>query len=112
MDLKKTGYGVAYDHIGIPTIHPSEGEVYQADISAYVLRVGTDAMRVEKIRFEADAPFPDEVKTRTHVAFKVDSLSEAIFGKQIVMPPTEFKPGIRFAFVDIEGVLIEVFEID
>ncbi|WP_051073455.1 VOC family protein [Rhodopirellula bahusiensis] len=111
MDLKNTGCDVAYDHIGIPTIHPSEGEVYHPDICAHILSVKTDALRIEKIRFDADAPFPDDVKTRTHVAFKVDSLSEAIFGKQIVMPPTEFKPGIRFAFVDIEGVLIEFFEI-
>tara|TARA_R100000365_G_C2733888_1_gene63584 strand:- start:696 stop:1034 length:339 start_codon:yes stop_codon:yes gene_type:complete len=111
LDLKNTGYDVAYDHIGIPTIHPSEGEVYQADISAHVYRVGTDGLRIEKIRFDTDAPFPQDVKTRPHIAFKVDDLAEAIFGKQIVMPPTEFKPGIQFAFVDIEGTLIEFFKI-
>ncbi|WP_145391691.1 hypothetical protein [Stieleria neptunia] len=68
-------------------------------------------MRIEKIRFDHDAPFPEDVKTRPHVAFKVDDLGEAIFGKQIVVTPTEFKPGIRFAFVDIEGALIEFFQI-
>ncbi|MEO1617853.1 MAG: hypothetical protein AAFV88_18515 [Planctomycetota bacterium] len=68
-------------------------------------------MRIEKIRFDPDSPFPSEIKNRPHVAFKVDSLEAAILGKQLVVPPTEQKPGVRFAFVDVEGVLIEFFEI-
>lgn len=102
---------VVYDHIGIPSTDPTEAEVYQPDICAHVCRVGEDALRIEKIRFDADAPFPDDVKTRPHIAFKVDSLNEAVAGKRIVMPPTNSKPGIRFAFIDVEGVLIEFFEI-
>ncbi len=101
LDLKQINCGVAYDHIGIPSTESSEGEVYQPDIKAHVCRIGGDALRVEKIRFDADAPFPDDIKNRPHVAFKFDSLDEAVSGKRIVMPPTELTPGIRFAFVSV-----------
>ena len=111
MDLQHEKVGLEYDHIGIPTTENSEGEVYHPDIKAHVCRVGNDSLRVEKIRFDPDAPFPSEIKNRPHVAFKVDNLQAAIEGKHIVVPPTEHKPGVRYAFVDVEGVLIELFEI-
>lgn len=112
LDLQSPRFGVSYDHIGLPSTEVSEGEVYLPEAYAHVCRVGTDMLRIEKIRFDTDAPFPKDVKARPHIAFTVDDLGEAIFGKQIVMPPTEMMPGFRFAFIDIKGVLIEFLQID
>ena len=111
MNAGKQRFELVYDHIGVPTNEKSDDEVYSPDIHAHFWRVGNDPLRIEKIRFDANAPFPDEVTSRAHVAFKVDSVEKAIEGKRIVVPVTELKPGIQFAFVDVEGVLIEFFEL-
>lgn len=111
MAAKHSIYDLSYDHIGIPTDERSDDEIYSPAIQAHFWRSSDDPLRVEKIRFDADAPFPDDIKNRPHIAFKVDSIEKAVLGKKIVLPPSEHKPGIRFAFVDVEGVLIEYFEI-
>ncbi len=111
MAAKKSGYGIAYDHIGIPTNERSEKEHYSPEMQAHFWRCSDDGLRIEKIRFDADVSLPDEIKNRPHIAFKVDSLEDAIRGKQIVVPPSVHKPGIQFAYVEVEGILIEFFQI-
>ena len=111
MDQSHSSYSLTYDHIGIPTKERSDDEVYSADFHAHSWRAGNDSLRIEKVRFDANAPFPDDIRNRPHIAFKVDSLEKAVTGKKLLVPITEQKPGIQFAFVDIEGVLIEFFQI-
>jgi Tol biopolymer transport system component len=47
----------------------------------------TSQFGVEWLRFEADAPFPELVKTVPHVAFVVDDLDAAIDGSDVLIQP-------------------------
>lgn len=67
---------------------------------------------VEWIRFEADAPFPDLVKTVPHVAFVVDDLEEAITGREILIHPNRPSEGVTVAFVVENGAPVEFLQFD
>ena len=38
-------------------------------------------------RYDADAPYPDLVKTVAHVAFEVDDLERALKGERVIIAP-------------------------
>lgn len=46
-----------------------------------------------------------------HVAYRVACLEAAITGQRVVLEPFEGSPGfVRAAFVEIEGVLVELMQ--
>jgi len=68
--------------------------------------------RVENHRFEDDSPLHPLIKTRTHVAFKVDDIHRAIKNKQVILGP--YFPFERFcvAIIDHNGTPIEFIQTD
>jgi hypothetical protein len=54
----------------------------------------TSAYGIEWMRFEAEAPVPELVRTIPHVAFEVDDLSTEIAGKEILIAPNSPSPGV------------------
>jgi len=101
-----------YHHVGIPTQVPREDEVYLERFKMFVSGFETSRFGVEWIRFEADAPFPEIVKTIPHVAFVVDDLEEAIAGREILIHPNSPSQGVKVAFVVENGAPIEFLEFD
>ena len=101
-----------YHHVGIPTSEPRQGEVYLEQFKMHVSGFETSPFGVEWIRFEADAPFPELVKTVPHVAFVVDDLEEAIAGRDILIPPNSPSEGVTVAFVVENGAPIEFLQFD
>jgi hypothetical protein len=101
-----------YHHVGIPTIEPRQGEVYLKKFKMFVSGFETSQFGVEWIRFEADAPFPDLVKTVPHVAFVVEDLEEAIAGREILIPPNSPSKGVTVAFVIDNGAPVEFLQFD
>jgi hypothetical protein len=67
--------------------------------------------RVEWMRFDADSPLPEIVRTVPHVAFEVDDLEEALEGHDVLIAPNSPAPGIRVAFIVHNGAPIEFLEI-
>jgi hypothetical protein len=64
------------------------------------------------MRFEADAPYPEIVKTLPHVAFEVDDLKAAIKGEKVIIQPNSPSLGTLVAFIDVDGVPVELLQID
>jgi len=100
-----------YHHIGIPTTTPRQGETYLSEFGVHVSGYDTSPYGVEWMRFEADSPLPELVKTVPHVAFQVDDLERALEGKQILIAPNSPSPGVRVAFIVDNGAPIEFLEI-
>ena len=47
---------------------------------------------------------------RSHLAFVVEDMSEALKGKEVILPPGSPSNGIRTAMIIHDGALIEVME--
>ena len=100
-----------YHHIGVPTDIPKETERYLKKYKMYVSGYEKSPYGVEWMRFEADSPLPELVKTVPHVAFEVDDLEAAIQGKEVLIPPNSPSEGIIVAFIVDNGAPIELLEI-
>jgi hypothetical protein len=62
------------------------------------------------MRFDADAPYPEIVKTVPHVAFEVDDLAAALLGKEILTPPNSPCEGVTVAMILDDGAPVELIE--
>lgn len=99
-----------YHHVGIPTTESREGERYLPQFGMYVSGFEDSPFGVEWMRFDADSPLPELVRTVPHVAFQVDDLERELEGEEILIAPNSPSPGIRVAFIVHDGAPIEFLE--
>ena len=71
-----------FHHVGIPTSERRPGERHLPEFGMYVSGYEESPFRVEWMRFEADCPLPELVKTVPHVAFEVDDLEAELEGAE------------------------------
>jgi len=62
------------------------------------------------MRFWEDAEYPDLVKNVPHVAFEVDDMAKALEGKKVIIEPNSPSKGLLVAFIEMDGVPIELME--
>ena len=102
--------GLRYHHVGIPTTIEREGEEYLEEFKLYGSGYETSPYGVEWMRFEADCPLPELVKTVAHVAFVVDDLQATIDGQNVIIEPNSPCDGMTVAFIEDNGAPIEFLE--
>ena len=100
--------GWRYHHMGIPTQTPRPGERYLPELKMHVSGFEASPYGIQWMRFDADAPFPEIVKTVPHVAFEVDDLAAALEGKEILIPPNSPGEGITVAMIVDNGAPVEL----
>lgn len=99
-----------FDHIGIPTKNPQEGEIYVEDAKIYYTDSTKTKMHIEYLRPEEGCPYPPIILEKPHVSYLVANLDEALKGEKILVEPFLPIPTRRLAFIDVEGALIELAE--
>ncbi len=99
-----------YHHIGIPTTERRPGERLVEGYATYVSGFETSEYGIEWMRFEAEAPIPELVRTVPHVAFEVDNLAAEIAGKEIIIAPNSPSPGVTVAFIAENGAPVELLQ--
>ncbi|MGP8172918.1 MAG: VOC family protein [Terracidiphilus sp.] len=102
--------GWRYHHIGIPTQTPRPGEIHLPHLKIHVAGFETSPYGIQWMRFDADAPYPEMVKTVPHVAFEVDDLAAALEGKEILTPPNSPSEGVTVAMIVDNGAPVELLE--
>ena len=105
-------WGWRYHHTGIPTQQKREGERYLPQFKMYVCGFPESPYGIEWMRFEPDSPISRLVQTVPHVAFEVDSIEQALEGKQILTLPCSPSPGVTVAMILDDGCPIELLEFD
>ncbi len=103
-------WGWRYHHTGIPTTEARAGERYLAPFKMYVSGFPQSAYGVEWMRFEADSPISEIIRTVPHVAFEVDDLDEALKGKTVLSAPGSPSAGVRVAMILDNGCPIELMQ--
>lgn len=98
-----------FHHFGIPLqdglpegTHSEKAGMYTAN--------NPGKFRVQWHRFTDDSPLHPLLKTVPHVAFKVDNLSKAIDGEEVILGPYEPIDDFFMAVINDNGVPIELIE--
>jgi hypothetical protein len=99
-----------FHHFGVPTDAKGTGETFIEGGKVHVTDPESHPFRVEFLRFEADTPMPDIVRTQPHAAFLVPSIDEALKGQNVVIQPFDATETLRVAFIKDGDALIEVME--
>ena len=102
--------GWRFHHIGIPTQTPRPGELYLAHLKMSVSGFESSPYGIQWMRFDADAPFPEVVKSVPHVAFEVDDMAAALDGKEVLVPPNSPSEGVTVAMIIDNGAPVELLE--
>jgi hypothetical protein len=100
--------GWRYHHIGIPTQTPRPGEVHLPHLKIHVSGFEASPYGIQWMRYDADAPYPEIIKTVPHVAFEVDDLTAALKGKEILTPPNSPSEGVTVAMILDNGAPVEL----
>jgi len=105
-------WGWKYHHIGIPTEKKMPGEKYIPKYKFYVSGFEISPFGIEWMRFEADSPFDDLIKTVPHLAFVVEDLDFELAerGFKILNAPSTPINGIRVAMIEYNAAPIELME--
>ena len=99
-----------YHHLGIPTTTPRPGETYLEEHKAFCTDHESNPYGIQWMRFEADCPLPELVKTVPHIAFEVDDLEAALAGQEILIEPNSPSEGVLVAFVVCDGAPVEFLQ--
>jgi hypothetical protein len=101
-----------YHHLGIPTVIPRPGETYLPEFRVFTSGYESSPFGIEWMRFEADSPLPELVKTIAHVAFEVDDLARELEGHELLIAPNSPSAGVTVAFIVDNGAPVELLCIE
>jgi hypothetical protein len=101
-----------FNHVGIPTGGSFEGEIPLPHLKITVSDHQNNPFGIQWVRYWADAPYPELVKTVPHVAFEVDDLAAALAGRRVIIEPNSPSFGVLVAFIERSGAPVELMQID
>lgn len=101
-----------FNHVGLPTTSAFDGEIPLPKLSMTVSDHKNNPFGIQWQRYDADAPYPELVKTVPHVAFEVDDLKSALEGQNVIIQPNSPIKGLVVAFIEVNGAPVELMEID
>ncbi len=97
-----------FNHVGIPTTEPKAGENYAEGMKLHLTDFSKSPNTIEWLRFDKDSWMHPLIQTKTHIAYTVDNLEEEMKGKPVLLPPTDLGDGTWIAFIEEEGIAIEL----
>ncbi len=97
-------------HIGIPVKEKPAKATYLPEAKLYITDPADTKNNLEFLFFEAECQMPDIVKTSTHIAYMVDDIEAEINGAKVLIPPFEPLPKVKAAFIEEDGIPIELMQ--
>ena len=101
-----------YLHTGVPTAQEKNWVGYIAELGVHVSDPAADPFGIEWLKFDPNSSMDEAIQTKVHAAFQVDNLDAAVTGKKILLAPMTPMPGLRIAFIEHEGAVIELCQMD
>lgn len=99
------------NHFGIPTSTPQPNEIYEEGLKVYLTDFSKSPNKIEYLRFMEGSCMDPLIQTVPHIAYEVDDLEKAVEGAKILFPITACSDTLRIAFVEEEGIPVELMEI-
>ena len=100
-----------FNHVGLITDSIPQGAVYNEGLSVWLTDFNQSPNRIEFLKFEAGSCMPDLVQRQGHIAYTVPSLQEELKGKKVILGPAVCDEHLTIAFIEEEGIAIELMEI-
>ena len=91
-----------FNHVGIVTTESKEGAVYNEGLSVWL---------TEFLKFEKGSCLPELVQTNGHIAYTVPCLEKELEGKKVIFGPAVCDEHLTIAFIEEEGIAIEIMEL-
>lgn len=99
-----------YNHIGIPTTIPQDGEIYLEQFDIYCTDHESNSFGIQWMRYGEKCTLPKIVQEVAHIAFQVENLKKALEGKEIIIQPNSPSEGVTVAFILENGAPVELLE--
>ena len=106
-----------YLHTGVPTTQEKNWSGYVDVLDVHYVDPSTEPFKIEWLKFGPNSIMDKAIQTHPHVAYQVDDLEAAIAdaaaqGKKVLLAPMSPMPGLRIAYIDHEGVVVELSQMD
>jgi hypothetical protein len=98
-------------HIGIVTSEKVEGSFYNEGLSVWLTDPNQSPNKIEFLKFEEGSCMPELVQRQGHIAYVVPSLEEELKDKTVIFGPAVCDEHLTIAFIEEEGISIELMEI-
>lgn len=100
-----------FNHVGIVTTEKREGAVLNGGLNVWLTDYGKSPNRIEWLKFEKGSCLPELVQTQTHMAYTVSDLAKELEGKKVIFGPAVCDEHLTIAFIEEEGIAVELMEI-
>jgi hypothetical protein len=101
---------VEFDHIGIHSAAKRDGMRFLESKRLWLTGPANHPYRVEWLWYEDSSPEVELVRTVPHVAYRVDSLEEAMAGHPVLAEPFDVFGEVRVSFIEVDGAPVEFFQ--
>jgi len=98
---------VDFHHIGIPAPEKRAGMRYLEPTRSWLSSIDAHPFRVEWQWFEGGSPVHELIRTVPHVAYRVDSLEEAMGDYPVLAEPFDVWGEVCVSFVEVDGAPVE-----
>ncbi|MCD7975679.1 MAG: hypothetical protein LUG51_00450 [Tannerellaceae bacterium] len=98
-------------HVGIPTSEKKEGAMYNEPLGVWITDANNSPNQIEFLKFEESTCLPELIQTTAHIAYQVPCLQTALEGTKIIFGPHVCDEHLTIAFIEEEGISIELMEI-
>ena len=100
-----------FNHAGFITTEKKEGAFYNEGLSVWLTDYSKSPNKIKFLKFEEGSCMPELVQKQSHIAYTVLSLEEALKGCNVIFGPAVCNEHLTIAFIEEEGVAIELMEI-
>lgn len=100
-----------FNHVGIITDIIPDNAVYNGELNVWLTDFSKSPNKIEFLKFESGSCLPELVQKQGHIAYTVTSLKEELRGKKILFGPVVCDEHLTIAFIEEEGISIELMEI-
>lgn len=100
-----------FNHVGLVTDTIPQGAFYNEGLSVWLTDFSKSPNKIEFLKFEPGSCIPELVQKQGHIAYTVPSLEEELKGKNVIFGPAVCDEHLTIAFIEEEGIAIELMEI-
>ncbi|UWP58814.1 hypothetical protein [Ruminococcus gauvreauii] len=98
-----------YLHVGIPVTNKKPDMIYNNELKLWMTDINCHDFKIEYLKFEEGTPFPEVMHRNPHIAYKVDDMDKYLNdADEVIFPPTDFGPDLKFAFIIMDGTIMEI----
>ena len=99
-----------FDHIGVPAAAKRDGMRFLESKRLWLTSPGDHPYRVEWLGYDPGSPEAELIRTTPHVAYRVESLEEAMAGENVIAEPFDVFAEVRVGFIEVDGAPVEFVE--